>query len=118
MVGSHFILSNISDLDIKMSKQFFLDFSGYSILESTKYGDIIGGRENRGNIYINGMLIAHEDNFFFGYITVLNAMIRKSLNRERTNVGRTAYTTTIKQIYYYKTIWTKLTKSICWSVFT
>ncbi|MDO7206280.1 hypothetical protein Q5M85_21440 [Paraclostridium bifermentans] len=45
------------------------------------------------------MKIAQEDNFVFHYnITNINASIKKALNRERTNVGRSAYTDRIKQI--------------------
>lgn len=43
--------------------------------------------------------VAEETNFLFSYnITSLNAQIKKALNRERTNVGRTAYTGRIKDI--------------------
>ncbi len=52
-----------------------------------------------GRIYINNVKVAEEENFLFSYnITNLNAAIRKALNRERTNVGRTAYANTIKSI--------------------
>ncbi|MEW5972086.1 MAG: ATP-binding protein, partial [Pseudomonadota bacterium] len=47
----------------------------------------------------NGVKVATEENFLFSYnITSLNAAIRKALNRERTNVGRTAYTERVKSI--------------------
>lgn len=43
--------------------------------------------------------MAEEDNFLFSYnITALTAPIRKALNRERTNVGRTAYSERVKSI--------------------
>jgi len=45
------------------------------------------------------MLVAEEENFAFSYnITSLTATMRKALNRERTNVGRTAYTDRVKQM--------------------
>lgn len=51
------------------------------------------------NIYINGLKIAEESNFLFSYnITALNKQIIKALNRERTNVGRSAYGDRIKSI--------------------
>ncbi len=54
---------------------------------------------NYGNIYINGVKVSEEENFLFSYnITNLNAAIKKALNRERTNVGRSAYTERIKSI--------------------
>lgn len=45
------------------------------------------------------MLVAEEENFAFSYnITSLTATMRKALNRERTNVGRTAYSDRVKQM--------------------
>lgn len=50
-------------------------------------------------IYINGMQVAVEENFLFSYnITNINTQIKKALNRERLNVGRTVYSDTIKSI--------------------
>ena len=50
-------------------------------------------------IYVTGMLVAEEENFAFSYnITSLTAGMRKALNRERTNVGRTAYSERVKQM--------------------
>lgn len=43
------------------------------------------------------MRVAEEENFLFSYnITSLTAAIKKALNRERTNVGRTAYSDWVK----------------------
>lgn len=45
------------------------------------------------------MRVAEEENFLFSYnITSLTAPIKKALNRERTNVGRTAYSERVKSI--------------------
>jgi hypothetical protein len=45
------------------------------------------------------MLVAEEEDFVFSYnITSLTATMRKALNRERTNVGRTAYSERVKQM--------------------
>jgi hypothetical protein len=96
--GTKFILSGISDEQIDLAKQLFLRFSGERVIERTKYGDIV---EKRGaaSIYVNGVKVADEENFLFSYnITALNALIKKALNRERTNVGRSAYAQRIKSI--------------------
>jgi len=46
---------------------------------------------------VNGIVVAEEENFAFSYnITSLTAAMRKALNRERTNVGRTAYSDRVK----------------------
>ena len=90
-VGTEVILKNISDKDITKAKNLFLRFSDEKILEKTVYGDVI---ENNsiGKIYINGVRAATESNFLFSYnITSLSASIKKALNRERTNVGRTTH---------------------------
>ncbi len=97
--GTEFILRNISDEDIESAKKLFLVFSNEVILDSTTRGQIIERKKGPGGIFINGVKVAEEDNFMFSYnITRTNASIKKALNRERTNVGRSAYTTTIKNI--------------------
>lgn len=99
MVGTEFRISNILDHEILSAKRMFLKFSGEKILEATKYGEVIEKDGENGNIYINGVLVAREPNFLFSYnITNIDSILRKSLNRERTNVGRTAYASTVRRI--------------------
>lgn len=77
----------------------FLTFTEDKVLEKTKYGEVLANNGVNSNIYINGVRVAEELNFLFSYnITSLNSQIKKALNRERTNVGRTAYTGRIKDI--------------------
>lgn len=98
-IGTEFKLQGVSDKDIENAKKLFLIFSGEEVLEITKKGQVIKRRGSSGNIYINGVKVAEEENFLFSYnITTLTAPIRKALNRERTNVGRSAYTDSIKKI--------------------
>ncbi len=99
-VGTDVALEGVSDADIAAAKNFFLKFSNQSVLDETNYGQILekGGARN-ARIYVTGMLVAEEENFAFSYnITSLTATMRKALNRERTNVGRTAYTDRVKQM--------------------
>ena len=50
-------------------------------------------------MYVRGLLVATEPNFLFSYnITKLNEPLRRALNRERSNVGRTAYTDRVKRM--------------------
>ena len=81
-------------------KIFFLRFSGDKPIETTKYGQVLDKGERKvARIYITGLRVAEEENFLCSYnITSVNAAIRKALNRERTNVGRTAYTERVKAI--------------------
>lgn len=97
--GTEFELIGVTDKDIEEAKNLFLKFSDEVVIESTKKGQVVEKKGKHGSIYINGVKVASEENFLFSYnITLLNAAIKKSLNRERTNVGRSAYTDSVKKI--------------------
>lgn len=99
MIGTDFCLSGCSDEDIEKAKALFLKFSNDEVLEETVYGQVIENNSDFANIYINGVKVAEETNFLFSYnITSLTTKLKKALNRERSNVGRTAYTDRIKAI--------------------
>ena len=99
MKGTDFILEGIKDKDIELAKEFFLKFSNESELETTQYGVVLDKKQSVARIYINGLRVAEEENFLFSYnITSITTKIKKSLNRERTNVGRSAYTDRVKSI--------------------
>lgn len=101
ILGTDFILENCSDKDIIKAQSNFIKYNNSDLLQITKYGEIYKKTKynEKSNIYVNGMKIAQEDNFAFHYnITNINSSIKKALNRERTNVGRSAYTDRIKQI--------------------
>ena len=98
-VGTEFIFEGVNDSDIESAKSFFLKFSNDQLLEQTKYGHVLKRENDKSRIYINGLRVAEEDNFLFSYnVTSITAKIKKELNRERTNVGRTAYTDRVKAI--------------------
>lgn len=99
LIGTEFHLTNITETDILEAKRLFLKFNVEPVIEITKYGSVLRKEGTYGKIYINGVLVATEDNFLFSYnITLLNASIKKAINRERTNVGRAAYANTVKSI--------------------
>lgn len=99
MIGTDFNLSGVSDADMETAKSMFLKFSGDVVLEDTQYGQVLEKHAEVATIYISGVKVAEEENFLFSYnITSLSAAIKKALNRERTNVGRTAYTERVKSI--------------------
>ena len=113
MIGTDFCLSGCTDQDIEKAKSLFLKFSKDNILENTVYGSVIEKSSKEANIYINGVKVAQEPNFLFSYnITSLNAKLKKALNRERTNVGRSAYTDRIKAILLHVTQSNKVIKSL------
>jgi len=98
-VGTEFILEGVKDEDIKLAKEFFLKFSDEILLEETQYGGVLQKGKSKAKIYISGLRVAEEENFLFSYnITSMTKAMRKALNRERTNVGRTAYTDRVKSI--------------------
>jgi hypothetical protein len=99
-VGTEFVLHGVSNKDIEAAKNFFLKFSKESVLDDTQYGQILSRDPKRkARIYVTGMLVAEEEDFVFSYnITSLTASMRKALNRERTNVGRSAYSDRVKQM--------------------
>lgn len=99
--GTIVILSGVSIEQIETAKRFFLRYSQDRQLEMTPYGSVLARPDNSGpaRIYVKGLLVAEEDNFLFSYnITDLSAPLRRALNRERTNVGRTAYSERVKAI--------------------
>src|SRR5262249_18764359 len=93
-VGTEVVFHGLDGAEMAAPKGFFLRFSGERILGRTCHGDIlqrVAGRH--GRIYVKGLLVAEEEAFAFSYnITSLTTAMNRALNRERTNVGRTAYT--------------------------
>lgn len=98
--GTEFVFDGLKDQDVEAAKGMFLVFNHETLLETTRYGQVYLRLPNHpAYIYINGVRVAEEDNFLFSYnITELNVKIKKALNRERSNVGRSAYTDTVKKI--------------------
>lgn len=97
LVGTDFLLQGCFPVDIDKAKALFLKFSGEEVLENTQFGDVLSKNSSSSRIYINGVRVAEEENFLFSYnVTSLTAAIKKALNRERTNVGRTAYSDRVK----------------------
>lgn len=100
MEGTDFTFEGLDDEDVRKAKNMFLIFNQETILETTPYGQVLR-RSGNGNskIYINGVRVAIETNFLYSYnITEITGKIRKALNRERSNVGRGAYTDSVKKI--------------------
>lgn len=101
LIGTDVVLTGVTAEQIAEAKALFLRFSGETVLEDTDYGQVLerdfGSRV--GRVYVRGLLVATEPNFLFSYnITRLNEPLRRALNRERSNVGRTAYTDRVKKM--------------------
>lgn len=100
MAGTDVVIRGAADDDVEQAKSFFLRYSGDDVLEQTKYGDVLRRPSSSpGRVYVKGLLVAEEPNFLFSYnVTQLNASLRRALNRERSNVGRGAYSDCVKDI--------------------
>ncbi len=99
LVGTDFILTGLSQDDVDRAKDFFLRYAGDTELEQTRYGSVLRRDGRSARIYVNGLRVAEEPNFLFSYnITSLTKALRAALNRERSNVGRQAYSDRVKAI--------------------
>src|SRR5262249_8275027 len=100
--GTEFILSGdaLGEKQVQEAKALFLHFAGDEVIGTTTYGTVLGHKgSGRARIYVNGLRVAEEDNFLFSYnITSMTTALRRALNRERSNVGRGAYTDRVKAI--------------------
>ncbi|HEV3472165.1 MAG TPA: ATP-binding protein [Actinomycetota bacterium] len=99
MEGTDFVLSGVTGAQMDEAKALFLTFNDEEILESTRYGDVLLRKGDAAKVYISGVFAAEEPNFLFSYnVTHLTDAMRKRLNRERLNVGRTTYAERIRSI--------------------
>jgi len=99
MSGTEFAFSGLSRQDVDTAKGFFLKYSDDVELEQTRYGSVLQREGTSARIYVNGLRVAEEPNFLFAYnITSLTKALRSALNRERSNVGRQAYSDRVKSI--------------------
>jgi hypothetical protein len=99
MRGTEFVLGGIADADVAKAKALFMKFAGEEVVETTPYGQILKRQGETGRIYILGVFANEEPNFLFSYnITSLTDSMKKRLNRERLNVGRTTYADRVKAI--------------------
>ncbi|HVH63441.1 MAG TPA: ATP-binding protein [Candidatus Dormibacteraeota bacterium] len=98
--GTDFALSKLSDRDMALAKDYFLRFAKDEVLEKTDLGTILKRRKDEpARVYVKGVRVATEDQFLFSYnITSTTAQLQRALNRERTNVGRSAYQDRVKAI--------------------
>ncbi|WP_248514983.1 ATP-binding protein [Salinarchaeum laminariae] len=98
--GTEVVLDGITDEDIEAAKQNFIEYTDAELLEQTRFGDVYEVPRNEdASVFVSGLRVASEPNFLFSYnITNTTKKINDALNRERSNVGRTAYSTRVKKI--------------------
>ena len=99
MRGTQFVLHGVTDEQMDEAKSLFLRFNDDRALETTRYGEVLEARGEGGRVYISGVFASEEPNFLFSYnVTSLTDAMKKRLNRERLNVGRTTYADRVKAI--------------------
>ena len=99
MEGTEFRLIGATDEQIEDAKRLFLRFNDEEVIDETRYGEVLRAKPGRGRVYISGVFAADEENFLFSYnVTHLTDAMKKRLNRERLNVGRTTYAERVKSI--------------------
>ena len=99
MEGTEFRLIGATDEQIEEAKRLFLRFNDEEVIDETRYGEVLRAKPGRGRVYISGVFAAEEENFLFSYnVTHLTDAMKKRLNRERLNVGRTTYAERVKSI--------------------
>jgi hypothetical protein len=99
LVGTDVQLDGVKDDDVETAKGLFRHYAGDELLETTEYGVVLRRQTRAARIYVNGLRVAEEPNYLFSYdITSPTKGLRAALNRERSNVGRTAYTDRVKAI--------------------
>jgi hypothetical protein len=95
--GTEFRLSGVTDDHMAEAKSFFLRFSKEILLEETRYGEVLERGSDMARVYISGVFASEEPNFLFSYnVTDLTPAMKKRLNRERLNVGRSTYSERVK----------------------
>lgn len=101
LVGTDFVLSGraVTETAVGAAKALFLQFSGADVIGSTRYGQVLGPEGGPSRIFVNGLQVATDEGLLFSYnITSSTKALRQALNRERSNVGRSAYTARVKDI--------------------
>jgi hypothetical protein len=99
--GTDVALTGITDADVADAMAFFLVFDDtIEVLESTPAGQVLARRGDAPHsVYVRGVRVAEDDGLLFSYnVTKVDTKLRRALNRERANVGRSAYTDRIKAI--------------------
>lgn len=101
LVGTEFILRGaaLGEREVNEAKSLFLRYAGDESIGTTPYGSVLRKKRGPARIYVSGLRVSLEDNFLFSYnITSPTKALREALNRERSHVGRSAYSERVKAI--------------------
>ena len=91
-IGTDVKLVGMDAGTVTKAKDRFLQFLQLSPLDTMRQGQILDPHGRTPMVFINGVAVAQDPKFRFSYnITKITKAIRRALNRERNNVGRSAY---------------------------
>ncbi|MCG2658654.1 MAG: KTSC domain-containing protein [Kiritimatiellae bacterium] len=97
--GTDIVLTGVPDTAIEKAKEMFLCFREHRVLDTTSFGEVLTALPAGAEVFINGVWANAEPTFLFSYnVTSLTDSMRKALNRERVNVGRSVYADRLRQI--------------------
>lgn len=98
-LGTEFILTGISDKDMKRARDLFLKYNKTFVMDSTPAGQILKKDTDQAVIYVHGVKVAAEANFLFSYnITSTDRSMWKDRYREQPDIPRSAYVDGIRNI--------------------
>lgn len=101
MVGTDVALDGLADGSVDDAKSFFLAYDDDAlVLDTSPHGQVLKRpRGEAAHVYVRGVRVSEDEGLLFSYnITKLDAKLRKAMNRERSNVGRSAYSDRLKAI--------------------
>ena len=101
ITGTDVALARITDADVVEAMGFFLVFDeSVAVVDTTSSGQVLARPgDSPRSVYVRGVRVAEDDGLLFSYnVTKVDAKLRRALNRERSNVGRSAYTDRIKAV--------------------
>lgn len=99
MIGTEILINKITPEQLQETKSLFLQLVPQKVLDNNDWGEVLRKQGESANIYINGLLVSQESDYNYSYnITKLNTEIRRRLNRDRNNLGRSAFSAQIANI--------------------
>jgi hypothetical protein len=94
-VGSHILLTGITDEDVEQARRFFLRYSDERLLESTEFGDVVvrADPSQPARIYVKGLFVAvdlnrYRDEWNDSFSFTFEATRTMTASEQRCSLGR------------------------------
>ncbi|MDM8527753.1 ATP-binding protein [Anaerolineales bacterium HSG24] len=80
--GTDVVLQGITQADLVTARQFFRKYATETLVEQTRYGEILARSQAGGRVYLNHVLVCTEPNYLFSYnIISLSKSMQRKLNQ-------------------------------------